>query len=82
MKIDDDDVREWFPTVLRSQTRDAQQEVVAQRVELQRQQSLVVNQEDRLLDLRLRPVRPLHQLGQQIASGGGVDRRGGLPAML
>jgi len=53
MRIDDEDVREWFQMVLRSQTRDAQQESVAQRAELQRQESLLVNQEDRLLNLRL-----------------------------
>lgn len=53
IRIDDDEIREWFETVLRSQTRDAQQESIAQRAELQRQESLLVNQEDRLLNLRL-----------------------------
>ncbi|MGD9645990.1 MAG: recombinase family protein [Pirellulales bacterium] len=53
MRIDDDEVRDWFQMVLRSQTRDAQQESVAQRAELQRQETLLVNQQDRLLNLRL-----------------------------
>jgi DNA invertase Pin-like site-specific DNA recombinase len=53
MRIEDDDVREWFQTVLRSQTRDAQQESLAQRAELQRQETLLVSQQDRLLNMRL-----------------------------
>jgi hypothetical protein len=53
MRIDDDEVREWFQMVLRSQTRDAQQESIAQRAELQRQETLLVKQQDRLLNLRL-----------------------------
>lgn len=53
MRIQDESVREWFQTVLFSQTKDAQAESLAQRGELQRQQTLLVEQQDRLLNLRL-----------------------------
>ncbi len=53
MKIEDESVRDWFRAVLRSQTRDAQAESLAQRSELQRQETLLVEQQDRLLNLRL-----------------------------
>lgn len=53
MRIEDPDVREWFQTVLASQTKDAQADSKAQREELQRQASLLVAQQDRLLNLRL-----------------------------
>src|SRR5262249_26380295 len=45
--------RDWFRLVLASQTRDAQAESLAQRAELQRQETLLVQQQDRLLNLRL-----------------------------
>ncbi|MFO0900494.1 MAG: recombinase family protein [Pirellulales bacterium] len=54
MRIQDDTVREWFRTVLRSQTMDAQQDSKAQRAEVQRQVSLLIGQQDKLLDLRIR----------------------------
>ncbi|WP_145027470.1 recombinase family protein [Caulifigura coniformis] len=53
MRIENDEVREWFRAVLSSQTRDAQAESIAQRQELVRQESLIVTQQDRLLNLRL-----------------------------
>jgi site-specific DNA recombinase len=53
MRIADDGVREWFRTVLASQTRDRQEESLAQRAELQRQETLLVQQQDRLLNLRI-----------------------------
>jgi DNA invertase Pin-like site-specific DNA recombinase len=53
MRIEDEGVRDWFRTVLASQTRDAQAESLAQRAELQRQETLLVQQQDRLLNLRL-----------------------------
>jgi site-specific DNA recombinase len=53
IRIEDDSVREWFREVLRSQTRDSQQESLAQREELKRQESLVIAQQDRLLNLRI-----------------------------
>jgi site-specific DNA recombinase len=53
MRIDDDAIREWFRAVLVSQTKDAQQESLAQRAELQRQVSLTIGQQDRLLEMRL-----------------------------
>lgn len=53
MRIEDDEVREWFRLVLASQTRDAQKDARAQREELTRQASLLVAQQDRLLNMRL-----------------------------
>ena len=53
MKVEDPDVRDWFRAVLASQTRDAQKDARAQREELTRQASLLVAQQDRLLNLRL-----------------------------
>ena len=53
MRIENEDVRDWFHTVLASQTRDAQEDSRARRAELQRQESLIVAQQDRLLNLRL-----------------------------
>ncbi|QOJ17884.1 MAG: recombinase family protein [Phycisphaeraceae bacterium] len=53
MKVEDPEVRDWFRLVLASQTRDAQRDSRAQREELTRQASLLVNQQDRLLNLRL-----------------------------
>lgn len=53
MKVQDADVRDWFQAVLASQTREAQQDARACRDELQRQASLLVAQQDRLLNLRL-----------------------------
>src|SRR5258708_31810634 len=53
MRIEDESVRDWFRAVLASQTRDAQAESLSQRAELQRQETLLVQQQDRLLNLRL-----------------------------
>lgn len=53
MKVEDPEVREWFAAVLASQTRDAQADTRAQRHELQRQASLFVTQQDRLVNMRL-----------------------------
>ncbi|MFO0884845.1 MAG: recombinase family protein [Pirellulales bacterium] len=53
MKVENEEVRDWFRMVLASQTRDAQAESLAQRGELQRQETLLVQQQDRLLNLRL-----------------------------
>lgn len=53
MRIEDESVRDWFRAVLASQTRDSQADSRAQRAELQRQSSLLVAQQDRLLNLRI-----------------------------
>lgn len=53
MKVEDPEVREWFDAVLASQTRDAQADTRAQRHELQREASLLVAQQDRLVNMRL-----------------------------
>ena len=51
--IDDDGIRDWFRAVLASKTKDAQAEARAQRSELQRQETLLAAQQDRLLNLRI-----------------------------
>ena len=53
MRIQDDEVREWFRTVLRSQVIDEQRKTCSQREELTRQVTLLASQQDRLLNLRL-----------------------------
>lgn len=53
MRIEDPSVRDWFRAVLASKTKDAQADSAAQRIELQRQAALLVQQQDRLLNLRL-----------------------------
>ena len=53
MRIEDDEVREWFRAVLASKTKDDQQDSRDQRAELQRQSTLLVEQQDKLLSLRL-----------------------------
>ncbi|MEX2167747.1 MAG: recombinase family protein [Pirellulales bacterium] len=53
MRIEDEEVRDWFRAVLKSQTKDAQADSIAQRHELQRQETLLVQQQDRLLNMRL-----------------------------
>ena len=53
MKIEDEGVRDWFRTVLASKTRDTQLDSLSQRHELQRQETLIVGQQDRLLNMRL-----------------------------
>ena len=53
MRIEEEEVRGWFREVLRCQTKDAQQESLAQRSELTRQETLLVTQQDRLLNLRI-----------------------------
>jgi DNA invertase Pin-like site-specific DNA recombinase len=53
MRVEDAEVRDWFRTVLASQTRDAQADSRAQRAELTRQETLIVAQQDRLLNMRL-----------------------------
>jgi len=50
MRVEDEGVRDWFRMVLAAQTRDAQADWRAQ---LQRQESLIVARQDRLLKLRL-----------------------------
>ena len=53
MRIEDEGVRDWFRAVLASKTKDAQADSRAQRAELQRQESLIAAQQDRLLNLRI-----------------------------
>ncbi len=53
IRIEDESVRDWFRAVLASQTKDDQAESKAKRAELQRQETLLVEQQDRLLNLRL-----------------------------
>lgn len=53
MRVEDESVRDWFRAVLASQTRDQQADSRAQRSELQRQATLLVDQQDRLIQMRL-----------------------------
>lgn len=53
IRIDDDSIRDWFRAVLASKTKDAQADARAQRSELQRQETLLAAQQDRLLNLRI-----------------------------
>jgi hypothetical protein len=53
IRIEDDGIRDWFRAVLASKTKDAQAETRAQRLELQRQETLLAAQQDRLLNLRI-----------------------------
>lgn len=53
MRIDDGAIRDWFRAVLQTQTRGTQQDSLAQRAELERQSTLLIQQQDRLLKLRI-----------------------------
>ena len=53
MRIENEEVREWFRTVLRSQTKDSQADSLAQRGEIQRQITLAVSQQNRVVDMRI-----------------------------
>jgi hypothetical protein len=53
MRIEDENVREWFVKVLRARTKDDQERSRQQRMELEGQLSKVIAQQDRLLNLRL-----------------------------
>jgi site-specific DNA recombinase len=53
MKVQDPDVAEWFRSVLRSQTKDSQEETAAQNAELHRQRTLLTTQQSRLIDMRM-----------------------------
>lgn len=53
MKVADPEVRDWFRAVLAAQTTDAQADDLSRRAELQRQATLLVQQQNRLLNLRL-----------------------------
>lgn len=53
LRIEDEEIRDWFRTIIALQTENSQAESTAQRDELQRQASLLVAQQDRLLNLHL-----------------------------
>ena len=53
MRIESEDIREWVLAVLRSQTKDTQADSLAQRAELNRQLTLTVSQQNRLVDMRI-----------------------------
>ncbi len=53
IRIEDEKVREWFAMVLRSKTRDSQEQSRTLRDDLQRQLSSILEQQDRLINLRL-----------------------------
>ena len=53
MRVEKDEVCEWIRVVLSSKTRDSQLESKAQLAEIQRQETLLANQQDRLLNMRI-----------------------------
>jgi hypothetical protein len=53
IRIQDDKVRDWFGSVLRARTRDDQEATESRIAELNRQVTLVREQQDQLLNLRL-----------------------------
>ena len=53
IRIEDDSVRDWFRAALASKTKDVQAETRAMCSELQRQSTLLADQQDRLLNLRI-----------------------------
>ena len=53
IRIDDDNLRDWFAMVLQSQTQAAQKETKSQRAEIQRQLSNTMGQQDRLINMRM-----------------------------
>ena len=54
LRVADPEVRDWFLAVLRAKTRDEQATSREPADELQRQLSLIRQQQDRLLNMRLR----------------------------
>ncbi len=53
MRIENDEVREWVRAVLQSQTKDSQADSLAQRAEIQQQMTLAVQQQNRVVDMRI-----------------------------
>ena len=53
MRIENEEVRDWVRAVLQSQTKDTQADSLAERAEVQRQMTLAVNQQNRLVDMRI-----------------------------
>ena len=53
MRIENPEVRDWVREVLKSQTKDAQSDSLAQRAEIQRQITLAVQQQNRIIDMRI-----------------------------
>lgn len=53
LRIDNDEIRDWVVRVLRARTKDQQDQSRSRRAELHRQLTLVIGQQDRLLNLRL-----------------------------
>ncbi len=53
IRIKDDSLREWFVMVLQSKTRDDQEYCKAEREDFEKQASSIVEQQNRVLNLRL-----------------------------
>ncbi len=53
LRIDDEKLRDWFQMVLASQTRDSQDESRRRRDDLQKQVTKLIEQQDRLLNMRI-----------------------------
>ncbi len=70
MRIENEEVREWVRAVLQSQTKDAQTDVLAQRAEIQRQMTLAVQQQHRIVDMRIN-----HEIDADIFAGKQTELR-------
>jgi hypothetical protein len=53
MRIENEEVRDWVRAVLQSQTKDFLADSLAQRAEIQRQMTLAVQQQNRIVDMRI-----------------------------
>ena len=70
MRIENEEVRDWVRAVLQSQTKDAQTDVLAQRTEIQRQMTLAVQQQHRIVDMRIN-----HEIDADIFAGKQTELR-------
>ena len=75
MRIEDEEVREWFVKVLRARTKDDQERSRQQRMDLEGQLSKVIAQQDRLLNLRLLEEIDSRYLRRRSKPNCGIGRR-------
>ncbi|MBY0522824.1 MAG: zinc ribbon domain-containing protein [Gemmataceae bacterium] len=70
MRIEDEEVRSWFVHVLRTRPQDEQREARERVDDLNRQRTVVMQQQDRLLNLRL-----LEEIGADTFAGKSTELR-------
>ncbi len=70
MRIENEEVREWVRAVLQSQTKDSQADSLAQRAEVQRQWTLAIQQQNRIVDMRIN-----HEIDADIFAGKQTELR-------